>query len=201
MCRRIEEEVRPTVGLQTPKSFRRVLKRARPSTDRGPTFLYGDSDTLPQFVAFYDTLGIRRTHSRHYTPGPSRGHIIWPFSNASHGRPDFLPCWNDRSARFPSYFVYFEFVLSPNLLYVYFFFAKLLATPWPFLQVRSYFIYIHVYKVRYFFSVRFFYVKYSMVTQVRRISTALLVNISSALRTRHIYYWNIVNTGVKRWRN
>ena len=26
--------------------------------------LYGDSDTLPELVAFYDTLGIRRTHSR-----------------------------------------------------------------------------------------------------------------------------------------
>ena len=75
MCRRIEE-VRPTVGFQTPKTFRRVLKRARPSTDTGPTFLYGDSDTLLQFVAFYDTLGIRRTHSRLNTPGPSRGHII-----------------------------------------------------------------------------------------------------------------------------
>ena len=37
---------------------------ARPSTDTGPTFLYGDSDTPPQLVAFYDTLGIRRTHSR-----------------------------------------------------------------------------------------------------------------------------------------
>ena len=30
----------------------------------GPTFLYGDSDTPPQLVAFYDTLGIRRTHYR-----------------------------------------------------------------------------------------------------------------------------------------
>ena len=30
----------------------------------GPTFLYGDSDTPPHLVAFYDTLGILRTHSR-----------------------------------------------------------------------------------------------------------------------------------------
>ena len=36
----------------------------RPSyTDTGPTFLYGDSDTV-LLVAFYDTLGIRRTYSR-----------------------------------------------------------------------------------------------------------------------------------------
>ena len=30
----------------------------------GPHFLYGDSDTPPHLVVFYDTLGIRRTHSR-----------------------------------------------------------------------------------------------------------------------------------------
>ena len=33
-------------------------------TDTGPPFLYGDSDTPPHLVAFYDTLGIRRTYSR-----------------------------------------------------------------------------------------------------------------------------------------
>ena len=38
--------------------------RARRSTDTGPTFLYGDSDTPPQLVAFHDTLRIRRTHPR-----------------------------------------------------------------------------------------------------------------------------------------
>ena len=27
-------------------------------TDTGPSFLYGDSDTPPHLVAFYDTLGI-----------------------------------------------------------------------------------------------------------------------------------------------
>ena len=32
--------------------------------DTGPTFLYSDSDTPPHLVAFYDTLGIRRTYSR-----------------------------------------------------------------------------------------------------------------------------------------
>ena len=32
-------------------------------TDTGPTFLYGDSDTPPHLVAFYDTLGIRRTYN------------------------------------------------------------------------------------------------------------------------------------------
>ena len=34
------------------------------NTDTGPPFLYGDSDTPPHLVAFYDTLGIRRTYSR-----------------------------------------------------------------------------------------------------------------------------------------
>ena len=33
-------------------------------SDTGPPFLYGDSDTPPELVAFYDTLGIRRTYSR-----------------------------------------------------------------------------------------------------------------------------------------
>ena len=31
--------------------------RARPSTDTGPTFLYGDSDTPPHLLAFYDHAG------------------------------------------------------------------------------------------------------------------------------------------------
>ena len=38
--------------------------RARPSTDTGQIFLYGYSEKLSHFVAVYDTLGIRRTHSR-----------------------------------------------------------------------------------------------------------------------------------------
>ena len=33
------------------------LERARPSTDMGPPFLYGDSDTPPHLVAFYDHAG------------------------------------------------------------------------------------------------------------------------------------------------
>ena len=33
------------------------LRRARPSTDTGPSFLYGDSDTPPHLVAFYDHAG------------------------------------------------------------------------------------------------------------------------------------------------
>ena len=31
-------------------------------TGTGPPFLYGDSDTPPHLVAFYDTLGIRMTY-------------------------------------------------------------------------------------------------------------------------------------------
>ena len=41
-------------------------------TDTGPPFLYGDSDTPPHLVAFYDTLGIRRTYSRLNPPPPPR---------------------------------------------------------------------------------------------------------------------------------
>ena len=36
----------------------------------GPPFLYGDSDTPSHLVAFYDTLGIRRTYSRLKHPPP-----------------------------------------------------------------------------------------------------------------------------------
>ena len=47
-------------------------------TDTGPPFLYGDSDTTPHLVAFYDTLGIRRTYSRLKPPASSRGPItVW----------------------------------------------------------------------------------------------------------------------------
>ena len=43
--------------------------------DTGPPFLYGDSDTPPHLVAFYDTLGIRRTYSR-LTPGVLTGEFV-----------------------------------------------------------------------------------------------------------------------------
>ena len=41
-------------------------------TDTGPPFLYGDSDTPPHLVAFYNTLGIRRKYSRLKPPASSR---------------------------------------------------------------------------------------------------------------------------------
>ena len=41
-------------------------------TDTGQPFLYGDSDKPPQIVAFYNTLGIRRTYSRLKPPASSR---------------------------------------------------------------------------------------------------------------------------------
>ena len=44
-------------------------------TDTGPPFLYGDSDTPPHLVAFYDTLGIRRMYSRLKPPAASRGRV------------------------------------------------------------------------------------------------------------------------------
>ena len=42
-------------------------------TDTGPPFLYGDSDTPPHLIAFYDTLWIRRMYSR-LNPSPRRPH-------------------------------------------------------------------------------------------------------------------------------
>ena len=41
-------------------------------TDKGPTFLYGESYIPPQLVVFYDTLGIRSTYSRLKPPASSR---------------------------------------------------------------------------------------------------------------------------------
>ena len=40
----------------------------------GPPFLYGYSEKPPHLVAFYDTLGIRRTYSHLNTPPPRRPH-------------------------------------------------------------------------------------------------------------------------------
>ena len=42
----------------------------------GPTFLYGDSDTPPHLVAFYDHAGDTEVHILDLTPGPSRGDKI-----------------------------------------------------------------------------------------------------------------------------
>ena len=39
----------------------------------GPTFLYGDSDTPPHLVSFYDHAGDTEVHILDLTPGPSRG--------------------------------------------------------------------------------------------------------------------------------
>ena len=47
MSRQTGQELRPTVGLPTPYTFRSVLKRARPSTDTRPPFLYGYSENRP----------------------------------------------------------------------------------------------------------------------------------------------------------
>ena len=58
-------------------------QRARPTPttrDTGPPFLYCDSDPPPHLVAFYDTLGIRRTYSRLKPPASSRGSVhFWKF--------------------------------------------------------------------------------------------------------------------------
>ena len=64
------------LGSQRHRHFAGFFNSVRPSTDTGPAFLYEDSDTPPQLVAFYDTLGIRRTHSRLILPGPHGGSSI-----------------------------------------------------------------------------------------------------------------------------
>ena len=48
-------------------------------TDTGPPFLYGDSDTPPHLVAFYDTLGIRRTYSGPPPLGGTNMRVYWVF--------------------------------------------------------------------------------------------------------------------------
>ena len=46
------------LGSKRNRHFVGFFKRARPNTDTGPLFSYGDSDTPPHLVAFHDTLGI-----------------------------------------------------------------------------------------------------------------------------------------------
>ena len=55
-------------GSQRHRHFVGFFKRARPSTDTGPTFLYGDSDTPPHLVAFYDHAGDTEVHILDLTP-------------------------------------------------------------------------------------------------------------------------------------
>ena len=53
------------------------------STDTGRPFLYGYSEKPPNLVAFYDTPGIRRTHSRLNPRGPHGGYLTtkWKYKN------------------------------------------------------------------------------------------------------------------------
>ena len=43
----------------------------------GPTFLYGDSDTPPHLVAFYDHAGDTEVHILDLTHRAPTGEIIW----------------------------------------------------------------------------------------------------------------------------
>ena len=69
-------------------------------TDTGPTFLYGDSDTPPHLVTFYDTLGIRTTHSRLKPRRPHGGMLCAAperkcrimTETTDHLRPAVQPC-------------------------------------------------------------------------------------------------------------
>ena len=64
-------------GSQRHRHFVGFFKRARPRTDTGTPFLYGDSDTPPHLVAFYDHAGDTEVHILDITPGPSRGYFAW----------------------------------------------------------------------------------------------------------------------------
>ena len=85
MYRLIEEEIEPTVGLPSPKTFHRVLS---PSTDTGHPF-YCYFEKPPYLFVFNDTLEIRRTYSHLKPPGSPRGdyfifHITnFPFLNTN----------------------------------------------------------------------------------------------------------------------
>ena len=57
MCRRTKEEAVPTVGAPNALDISQGSFTCPSYTDTGPPFLYGDSDTPPHLVAFYDTLG------------------------------------------------------------------------------------------------------------------------------------------------
>ena len=56
-----------------PPHPQRVVKVLRPSTNTGNPF-YGNSEKPPHLVAFYDTLGIRRTY---YYLNPNGGCILY----------------------------------------------------------------------------------------------------------------------------
>ena len=75
MCRRTEEGIGPTVGLPRHRHFVGFFNV--PSTDTGPTFLYGDSDTPPHLVAFYDHAGDTEVHILDLTPRALTGGKIF----------------------------------------------------------------------------------------------------------------------------
>ena len=95
MCRRTEEEVVPTVGLPRHRHFAGFFNRARPSTDTGPTFLYGDSDTPPHLVAFYDHAGDTEVHILDLTPRALTGAPV----NKLYNITDHLAIESNQSCR------------------------------------------------------------------------------------------------------
>ena len=63
----------------TPLTFRRVLKRASPSTDTGPTFLRLLQKTVPFQSPFTTRKGIRRTYLHLKPFGSPRGSLFKSF--------------------------------------------------------------------------------------------------------------------------
>ena len=72
MCRRTKEEVVPTVGLPRYRHFAGFFNVPVLAPTRDHPFLYGDSDTPPHLVAFYDHAVDTEDTSR-LNPRPSWG--------------------------------------------------------------------------------------------------------------------------------
>ena len=69
----------------------------------GPTLLYGDSDTPPHLVAFYDHIGDTEVHILDLTPPPpgsSRGSSTkWMFTEVGNNEVLIVPHFSVRSAQ------------------------------------------------------------------------------------------------------
>ena len=77
MCRRTEEEVVPTVGVQTQLRHFVGFFNVPVLHRHGIPFLYGYSEKPPHFVAFYDTLGYGGCILVLNLPASAKGHIIY----------------------------------------------------------------------------------------------------------------------------
>ena len=77
MCRRIEEEVGPTVGLPRHRHFVGFFNVPVQAPTRGQPFYTVILRNRPIYFAFTIMLGIRRTNSQLNPPGPHGGVKNW----------------------------------------------------------------------------------------------------------------------------